>query len=99
MKDNKEATDAFEKIISHGRTTAIRKAAKAYWSSCNSAEGADEKLGKDLELAIKSIPIDYRSPTIKPLEDLNACKESNTDISTCYLTLAVSLVDRITKVV
>jgi len=99
MKENKEAVDAFEKIISHGRTLAIRKAAEAYWSSYNSAEGADEKLGKNLEQAIKSIPIDYRSPTIKPLEDLNACKENNTVISTCYLTLAISLVDRITKII
>ena len=67
MKENKEAADAFEKIISHGRTLAIRKTAEAYWSSYNSAEGADEILDKNLEQAIKSIPIDYRSPTIKPL--------------------------------
>jgi len=98
MSENKEAAEAFEKIISHGRTSAIRKAAEAYWSSCNSAEGADESLGRNLEVAIQSIPIDYRSPTVKPLEDLKTCKENSADTSTCYLTLAINLVDRITKI-
>ena len=30
MKENKEAAEAFEIIISHGRTLAIRKSAEAY---------------------------------------------------------------------
>jgi len=99
MEQNKEAKETFEKIISHGRTTAIRKAAENFWAAYNSDEGFNDEAGKNLEQAIKSIPIDYRQPTIQHLEELNNCKESNDDISSCYLTFAIRIVDRIVSII
>ena len=90
-----QADAAFKKLISHGRTSAIRKAAEVYWSSYNSDEGASEKIGMNFEQSTKSIPIDYRQPTIKHLDELNNCKENDTDIKSCYLKFAISVVDRV----
>jgi tetratricopeptide (TPR) repeat protein len=95
MEQYEEAKIAFEKIISHGRTAAIRKAAEGYWTAFNTAEGADEEAGKNLEQAVKSIPLDYRQPTLKYLEELNNNKKNNDDSASCYLTFAIGIVDRI----
>lgn len=95
MGQNDSANAAFEKIIANGRTLSIRKAAKAYWDAHQSEGGASETAGTNLETAIKSIPLDYRQPTVKHLEDLDNCKQSDTDNSSCYLTFAVAIVDKI----
>ena len=85
----------WKKIIRHGRALYIRKAAEAYWSAYKSEEGASDEVGKKLEQAIKSIPIDYRQPTLKHLEELKSCNETNDDTSACYLNFAIRIVDRI----
>ena len=97
MDQQAQALAAFEKIISHGRTAEIRKSAQAYWTAYTSDQGADETTGTNFEKAIRNIPIDYRQPTLKPLEELNDCKQDGNDDSACYLNLAISLVDRIIK--
>ncbi|RDH80666.1 MAG: hypothetical protein DIZ80_16685 [endosymbiont of Galathealinum brachiosum] len=97
MTQHEEAEAAFEKIINNGRTLSIKKTAKTYWAAYNSDKEIPDSVGTDFEKAISSIPIDYRSPTVKPLEELNNCKKNNDSISSCYLTLAISLVDRIVK--
>lgn len=95
MNQHDQADAAFNKIINNGKTLTIRKAAKAYWAAHNSDKGASEEAGKNLEQAIMSIPPDYRQPTLIHLEALNNCKESNDDSSSCYLTFATSIVDKI----
>jgi hypothetical protein len=97
LQQHEQAKAAFEKIISLGRTAAIRKAAKDYWTACNTDEGASEEAGKNLELAIRAIPLDYRQPTVKPLEELGHCMENSDDTSSCYFTLVIALADRIVK--
>ncbi|MDH5483924.1 MAG: hypothetical protein OEY43_01715 [Gammaproteobacteria bacterium] len=95
MDQYEEAKVAFETIISRGRTAAIRKAAEGYWTAYNSDEGADEEAGRNLEQAVKSIPLDYRQPTVKYLDELTSSKASSDDISACYLAFAIGVVDRI----
>ncbi|MCW8934936.1 MAG: hypothetical protein OQK98_09445 [Gammaproteobacteria bacterium] len=95
MGQNDSASAAFEKIIANGRTLSIRKAAKAYWVAHQSESGASETAEDNFVNAIKSIPLDYRQPTIKHLEDLSNCKQSDTDNSSCYLTFAIAIVDKV----
>ena len=95
MSQREEADAAFKRIINQGRTASIRKSAEAYWAAYTSEAGADKAVGKKFEDAIKGIPLDYRQPTVKYLEDLNSCKESNPDDATCYLAFAIAIVDRI----
>jgi len=95
MVQNDAAKAAFEKIISNGRTLSIKKAAKAYWDAYESEAGASDEAGLNLEKAIKSIPLDYRQPTVKFLEDLDNCKQGDSDNTDCYLAFAVAIVDKI----
>lgn len=95
MVQNDAAKAAFEKIIANGRTLSIKKAAKAYWNAYESDAGASDEVGLNLEKAIKSIPLDYRQPTVQFLEDLNNCKQGDTDNTSCYLAFAVAIVDKI----
>ena len=99
MSQNEQARDAFDRIINLGRTAEIRNTAKAYWTAHTSDAGATEENGLNFEKAIRNIPLDYRQPTVKYLEDLDNCKAncSNDDIASCYLDFAVAIVDRIVK--
>lgn len=98
MVQNDAAKAAFDKIITSGKTLSIRKAAKAYWDAHTSEAGASAEAGLNLEKAIKSIPLDYRQPTVQFLEDLDSCKQGETDDTSCYLTFAVAIVDKIVSV-
>ncbi len=99
MASYEEAGAAFNKIIKHGPGTSFRKAAEVYWIACQSDAGAGEEEGKQLEAAISKIPIDYRTPALKCLEDFNACRENGTDIKDCYFSLAVNLANKIVHVI
>jgi len=99
MSQNEQAQEAFDKIINHGRTAEIRNTANAYWKACSSDTGATEEQGLNFEKAIQNIPLDYRQPTVKFLEDLHSCKAScgEDELNQCYLKFAIAIVDRIIK--
>jgi len=98
MDLQKQAQAAFEKIIEHGPSSTLRKAAKSYWSAYQSAEGADDKTRSLLDTAIKSIPVDYRSPALQCLEACDAGKAKGDNVDECYLALAICLAERIVHV-
>lgn len=94
----KLAEAAFNKIIKHGPSSSLRKAAEKYWSACSSEGVADESVSVAFENAVKSIPIDYRKPALECLDACILCKENNDNSVDCYYQLAVCLADRIVHV-
>ena len=95
MAEQQQAEAAFTKIIEKAPSSVLRKAAKAYWTAHNSAEGASEKDGDQFQAAIKSIPLDYRSPALKCLDEFNACQENGDSSAECYSKLAILIADRV----
>ena len=97
MEIAEQAEAAFERIINNGRTSEIKKTATACWSAYSENKEITDLIGTNFEKAIQNIPLDYRSPTVPHLEVLNTSKDNGIDVSECYLTLAVNIVDRIVK--
>ena len=97
MELDSQAEEAFGRIINNGRTLEIKKTAAACWTAYNENKQITETIGVNFEKAIQNIPLDFRSPTVAHLEGLKSCKESGGDSSSCYLTFAVGIVDRIVK--
>jgi len=99
MSKLEEAATAFEKIIKHGPGAGFRKAAELYWKAHQSDAGASEEDGRKFEEAIAKIPLDYRTPALRCLDDFSDCKEAGNDIAECYQSLAIQLADKIVHVI
>jgi len=95
MANQEQIEAAYTKIINKAPSSVLRKAAQAFWAAHNTSEGASEKEGETLIAAIKSIPLDYRSPALKCLDEFDACKANGGTAADCFSSLAVMLADRV----
>lgn len=95
MVDKEQSAAAFERVIKFSPTSALRKAAAAYWTARSSGDAVDDKLCENLQKAVQGIPLDYRRPALQCLEAFEASKTAGTDISECFNDLAVCLSDKI----
>ena len=92
-KDQAEA--AFSRVIQYSPTSALRKAAEAYWTAYNAGAAVDEKICDKFEKAVQGIPIDYRRPALECYDTFENRKVAGDDIADCYNSLALCISEKI----
>lgn len=95
MITKEQSMAAFERVIKFAPTSALRKAATAYWAAYSSGADVNDKLCENLEKAVQGIPLDYRRPALQCLEAYETSKTAGTDIAECFNGLAVCLSEKI----